>query len=144
MREPMHISPKSSWTHNIRGTVYHVISHDRRAADKLFHDYQVEAASGFYFQRRALKAVCWSWHALRNVANTVVRTLVGAYSIEQKAINLRFVVKGALLAQHFAVNSGVPYKYNVDTLSVPFDQSPSCVMAALNLWADSANETRRL
>lgn len=93
------------------GTVYHVISHDRRAADKLFHDYQVEAAGGFYFQRRALKA------------NTV---------------------KGALLAQHFAVNSGVPYKYNVDTLSVPFDQSPSCVMAALNLISSGTSDVLKV
>ncbi|OXG39367.1 hypothetical protein J010_07025 [Cryptococcus neoformans] len=93
------------------GTVYHVISHDRRAADKLFHDYQVEAAGGFYFQRRALKA------------NTV---------------------KGALLAQHFAVNSGVPYKYNVDTLSVPFDQSPSCVMAALNLISSGTSNVLKV
>lgn len=89
------------------GTVYHVISHDRIVADKLFHDYQIEAARGFCFQRRALKA------------NTV---------------------KGALLAQHFAVNSGAPYKYNVDTLSVPFDQSPSCVMAALNLISSGTSD----
>ncbi|XAO26948.1 hypothetical protein I312_105789 [Cryptococcus bacillisporus CA1280] len=92
------------------GTVYHVISHDRRVADKLLHDYQIEAARGFWFQRRALKAN---------------------------------KVKGALLTQHFAVNSGMPYKYNVDTLSVPFDQSPSCVLAALNLISSGTSDVLR-
>ncbi|WVQ79028.1 hypothetical protein IAT38_001120 [Cryptococcus sp. DSM 104549] len=40
-------------------------------------------------------------------------------------------VKGSLLAQHFAINSGAPYKYIVNTLSVPFEDSPACVTDAL-------------
>ncbi|ORX36285.1 hypothetical protein BD324DRAFT_651527 [Kockovaella imperatae] len=40
-------------------------------------------------------------------------------------------IKGALLAQHFAINSGKDYKYNVATASLPFDQSPSCILDAL-------------
>ncbi|KAK4686891.1 hypothetical protein P7C73_g3236, partial [Tremellales sp. Uapishka_1] len=40
---------------------------------------------------------------------------------------------GQLLAQHFAVNSGVKYKYSVDTRSVPLGESPSCVVRALNV-----------
>ncbi|WVQ73812.1 hypothetical protein IAR50_003393 [Cryptococcus sp. DSM 104548] len=41
-------------------------------------------------------------------------------------------VKGSLLAQHFAFNSGVPYKYIVDTLSTPFSESPACVTEAMD------------
>jgi hypothetical protein len=41
-------------------------------------------------------------------------------------------IRGQLLAQHFAVNSGVSYKYNVDSLSLSFDDSPSCVIHALD------------
>ncbi|OCF32380.1 hypothetical protein I316_06050 [Kwoniella heveanensis BCC8398] len=36
-------------------------------------------------------------------------------------------------AQHFAVNSGASYKYIVDTMSFSFDDSPPCVMKALDL-----------
>ena len=38
-----------------------------------------------------------------------------------------------MLAQHFAVNSGAKYKYNVETLSLTFEQSPRCVMQALDV-----------
>lgn len=85
MRKPVHTHfAKSSWTDYIRGTVYHVISHDRRVADKLLHDYQVEAARGFWFQRRALKAVCCSSCALQDIADIVTRTQVNAiwYTVE--------------------------------------------------------------
>ena len=42
-------------------------------------------------------------------------------------------MKGQLLAQHFAVNSGEKYKYNVETLSLAFEESPKCVMQAFDL-----------
>ncbi|WWC60152.1 uncharacterized protein I303_102716 [Kwoniella dejecticola CBS 10117] len=42
-------------------------------------------------------------------------------------------VKGQLLAQHFAVNFGAAYKYQVDTLSYPFDKAPGCVLMSLAL-----------
>lgn len=79
MRKPVQTHfAKSAWTDYIRGTVYHVISHDRRVADKLFNDYQVEAARGFLFQRRALKVVRCSSCALQNVFDIVTRTRVNA------------------------------------------------------------------
>ncbi|GMK56647.1 hypothetical protein CspeluHIS016_0304870 [Cutaneotrichosporon spelunceum] len=42
-------------------------------------------------------------------------------------------VKGQLLSQQFAINSGASYKYIVETLSYPFSDSPGCVMDALNV-----------
>ncbi|WVF67083.1 hypothetical protein IAT40_001828 [Kwoniella sp. CBS 6097] len=48
-------------------------------------------------------------------------------------------VKGQLLAQHFAVNSGASYKYIVDTMSFSFDDSPPCVMKALRLIMERVN-----
>jgi hypothetical protein len=42
-------------------------------------------------------------------------------------------VKGPLLAQHFAVNSGASYKYIVQTLSLSFEESPTCVLKALDM-----------
>ncbi|WRT65553.1 uncharacterized protein IL334_002498 [Kwoniella shivajii] len=42
-------------------------------------------------------------------------------------------VKGQLLAQHFAVNTGASYKYQVDTLSYSFERSPQCVLMSLAL-----------
>jgi hypothetical protein len=41
-------------------------------------------------------------------------------------------VKGELLAQHFAVNSGATYKYNVESMSLTFEQSPPSVLLALD------------
>ncbi|WWC68776.1 uncharacterized protein I206_102711 [Kwoniella pini CBS 10737] len=40
-------------------------------------------------------------------------------------------VKGQFLAQHFAVNFGAAYKYQVDTLSFPFEKAPKCVLISL-------------
>ena len=48
-------------------------------------------------------------------------------------VQLPTIAKGQLLAQHFAVNSGVRYKYNVDSLSLPFADSPTCVTIARDL-----------
>ncbi|KAK8861420.1 hypothetical protein IAR55_002239 [Kwoniella newhampshirensis] len=42
-------------------------------------------------------------------------------------------IKGPMLAQHFALNSGASYKYNVDVVSLSFEDSPSCVIHALDL-----------
>ncbi|ODO06332.1 hypothetical protein L198_01564 [Cryptococcus wingfieldii CBS 7118] len=77
------------------GKVYHIMPFDKQYATELFYEYQREATSKSWFQRRSLKS-------------------------------------GSLLAQHFAFNSGVPYKYIVDTLSTPFDESPACVTKAVD------------
>lgn len=42
-------------------------------------------------------------------------------------------VKGGLLSQQFAINSGASYKYIVETLSYAFEESPGCVLEALGL-----------
>ncbi|ODO09256.1 hypothetical protein I350_02856 [Cryptococcus amylolentus CBS 6273] len=76
------------------GKIYHIMPFDKEYATELFYEYQREATSKPWFQRRSLKS-------------------------------------GSLLAQHFAFNSGVPYKYIVDTLSTPFDESPACVTKAV-------------
>ncbi|TYJ58787.1 hypothetical protein B9479_000623 [Cryptococcus floricola] len=81
------------------GKVYHIMPSDKEYATELFYEYQREATSRSWFQRRSLKST---------------------------------TVKGSLLAQHFAFNSGVPYKYIVDTLSTPFDESPACVTKAVD------------
>ncbi|ORY29498.1 hypothetical protein BCR39DRAFT_588274 [Naematelia encephala] len=49
-------------------------------------------------------------------------------------------VKGQLLAQHFAVNSGASYKYIVDTLSLPFEESPACIRRALEVIQRNARQ----
>ncbi|WWD16674.1 hypothetical protein CI109_101104 [Kwoniella shandongensis] len=94
------------------GKVYHIMHEKLDLADGLLDQYQREAARGGYFQRRALKAVSQSWSMRQDIVPNV---------------------KGPLLAQHFAVNSGASYKYNVDTVSFPFENSPSCVIHALDL-----------
>jgi hypothetical protein len=40
-------------------------------------------------------------------------------------------VKGQLLSQQFAINSGASYKYIVETLSYTFEEGPGCVRDAL-------------
>ena len=45
---------------------------------------------------------------------------------------MQTAIKGQLLAQHFAVNSGATYKYNVSSMSLTFADSPACVMQALD------------
>lgn len=42
-------------------------------------------------------------------------------------------IKGQLLSQQYAINSGASYKYIVETLSYPFADSPGCVMDALEV-----------
>lgn len=42
-------------------------------------------------------------------------------------------VKGDLLSQQYAINSGASYKYIVETLSYSFEESPRCVTEALEL-----------
>lgn len=42
-------------------------------------------------------------------------------------------LKGDLLSQQYAINSGASYKYIVQTLSYSFDESPACVTEALEL-----------
>jgi hypothetical protein len=85
--------------------IHHVIHDQVSSADPIFDQYQREAAGTQVplFQRRAIKA------------NTGERSEVHAGA---DCITLRARVKGQLLAQHFAVNSGASYKYIVETLSL--------------------------
>ncbi|WVR03962.1 hypothetical protein IAU60_000961 [Kwoniella sp. DSM 27419] len=105
------------YTLGTAGKVYHLIASDLSVADGLFERYHVTAATGGWFQRRALKA------------NTAT----------QSPLLTARPVKGQLLAQHFAVNSGASYKYIVDTMSFPFDASPSCILEALAVITDTVD-----
>ncbi|WWC99165.1 hypothetical protein V866_006060 [Kwoniella sp. B9012] len=91
------------------GKVYHLIQLDCHLADDLLQDYQRAANEGGWFQRRHLKG---------------------------QILKFRLLVKGQFLAQHFAVNFGAAYKYQVDTLSYPFEESPECVTRSLVLIKD--------
>lgn len=84
---------------------------DKIAADSLWEAFQFEAQSTNVplFQRRALSAVGSSTRAFCSHKHTS---------------------KGQLLSQQFAVNSGVKYKYIVDTLSLSFEESPECIRDA--------------
>nr|XP_019050222.1 hypothetical protein I302_00647 [Kwoniella bestiolae CBS 10118]OCF29152.1 hypothetical protein I302_00647 [Kwoniella bestiolae CBS 10118] len=90
------------------GKVYHLVQLDLKTADNLLEEYQEAANEGGWFQRRPLKGTDPTYHELS-------------------------LVKGQFLAQHFAVNFGASYKYQVDTLSYPFEQSPECVTRSLEL-----------
>ncbi|WWC87705.1 uncharacterized protein L201_002597 [Kwoniella dendrophila CBS 6074] len=90
------------------GRVYHLMQPDLKLADDLLEEYQVAANEGGWFQRRPLKAVS-------------LRT------------QIHYDMKGQFLAQHFAVNFGASYKYQVDTLSYPFEKAPKCVLMSLSL-----------
>ena len=50
-------------------------------------------------------------------------------------------MKGQLLAQHFAINSGAKYKYNVSSTSLSLDDSPTCVRDALDLYVASLSDS---
>ncbi|WVQ94541.1 hypothetical protein IAU59_001620 [Kwoniella sp. CBS 9459] len=112
------------------GKVYHLVSSQSVIADKLFEEYQREAASGGWFQRRPIKAVCMLCHHSEMLECSHALMLLLWHSPGSKQ------VKGQLLAQHFAVNSGASYKYIVDTMSFPFENSPPCVIQALNLMTE--------
>jgi len=92
-------------------SILHFVMDDKGTADHLWRAYQNEAACSPVplFQRRAMAAVRW---------------LVGVPCSKQHTS------KGQLLSQQFAVNSGVQYKYIVDTLSSSFEDSPACVNQA--------------
>jgi hypothetical protein len=112
--------------------IHHVIHDDGSLADPIFDQYQREAAGTKdpLFQRRAIKA------------NTGERSRIRAGA---DCITLRGRVKGQLLAQHFAVNSGASYKYIVETLSLSFENSPSCVTEALTMsvWRPTRSDKQR-
>ena len=120
-----------------RGKVYHVSLRNKETADELWEEYQKEAVSAKapFFERRPLKAVSRSSTSSFCSADDMQAT--SEFAIEAL---LTIPVKGALLAQHFAINSGAEYKYNVATSSLPFDRSPACVLRALDQWVGFAND----
>ncbi|BEJ13652.1 hypothetical protein CspHIS471_0308260 [Cutaneotrichosporon sp. HIS471] len=67
------------------------------------------------------------WEAYQRAA---IQTLSPLF--QRRALKTN-TVKGQLLSQQFAINSGASYKYIVETLSYPFSDSPDCVMDALDL-----------
>ncbi|OCF74843.1 hypothetical protein I204_03685 [Kwoniella mangroviensis CBS 8886] len=133
------ITSKMRWISEIGGTcmvsdlphagkVYHLIQPDYNLADELLQDYQKAANEGGWFQRRPLKGV----------STVYIHICQYGYSRHShaKRFRLQRVVKGQFLAQHFAVNFGAAYKYQVDTLSYPFEKSPECVTRSLDLIKD--------
>lgn len=86
-----------------RGTVYHIL-HDRSDDD-----------------------VDQIWESYQRAAIHTNEPL-----FQRRALKTN-TVKGQLLSQQFAINSGASYKYIVETLSYPFTESPSCVMDALGV-----------
>ncbi|KLT45974.1 hypothetical protein CC85DRAFT_239597 [Cutaneotrichosporon oleaginosum] len=84
------------------GTVYHVM-----------HDH-VEFADAI-------------WEAYQRAA---IHTSASTPLFQRRALKSN-TIKGQLLSQQFAINSGASYKYIVETLSYPFADSPDCVMDAL-------------
>ena len=118
---------------------------DKTAADRLWLEYQREAVEckSSFLERRALRAVSSTISLPLSTAALYLRPSHLMLFFRQQVCLPEFsgicaiadprTVKGALLAQHFAVNSGAEYKYNVATASIPFDKSPSCVMEALTL-----------
>ncbi|BEI90583.1 uncharacterized protein CcaverHIS019_0306530 [Cutaneotrichosporon cavernicola] len=67
------------------------------------------------------------WEAYQRAAIQTLSPLFQRRALKTKA------VKGQLLSQQFAINSGASYKYIVETLSYPFSDSPDCVMEALDV-----------
>ncbi|TXT11071.1 hypothetical protein VHUM_01822 [Vanrija humicola] len=85
------------------GTVYHVLHDTAAAADAIWEAYQRAAAD-----------------------------VPAAPLFERRELKSN-TVKGGLLSQQFAINSGASYKYIVETLSYTFAESPPSVMDALEL-----------
>lgn len=67
------------------------------------------------------------WEAYQRAAIHTAEPLFQRRALKSAAI------KGQLLSQQFAINSGASYKYIVETLSYSFEESPGCVMDALEL-----------
>lgn len=86
-------------------------------ADRIFESYQRAAIETTepLFERRALT---------QHTSQLLIRLLL---------VWLTATVKGQMLAQFFAVNSGATYKYAVQSQSLTFDASPTCVTDALKL-----------
>ncbi|KAL1410253.1 hypothetical protein Q8F55_004259 [Vanrija albida] len=85
------------------GTVYHILHDNSHPADAIWEAYQ----------RAAVDAP-------------------GSPLFERRELKSN-TVKGGLLSQQFAINSGASYKYIVETLSYTFAESPPSVMDALQL-----------
>ncbi len=86
------------------GTIYHVMHDSTDRADSIWEAYQRAA----------------------------IRTPSSSPLFQRRALKTN-TVKGQLLSQQFAINSGASYKYIVETLSYPFSDSPACVMDALDV-----------
>lgn len=67
------------------------------------------------------------WEGYQRSAIATTEPLFQRRALKTKAM------KGDLLSQQFAINSGAAYKYVVETLSYPFEESPGCVTDALQL-----------
>lgn len=67
------------------------------------------------------------WEDYQRSAITSTEPLFQRRALKSKA------VKGDLLSQQYAINSGASYKYIVETLSYTFEESPRCVTEALEL-----------
>ena len=80
------------------------------------------------------------WHICPSSKETADR-LILAYqheaikpgSLLQRKPLANSSVKGLMLSQQFAVNSGQEYKYNVSSSSITLSESPTCVQEALGL-----------
>lgn len=93
---------------DISGTVHHVL-YDRK--QDLIGDSVVDSI----------------WERYQRSAIMTDEPLFQRRALKTKAM------KGDLLSQQFAINSGASYKYVVETLSYPFEESPRCVTDALEL-----------
>lgn len=69
------------------------------------------------------------WEAYQRAA---IHTPADTPLFQRRALKTK-TVKGQLLSQQFAINSGASYKYIVETLSFSFEESPSCVLQALDM-----------
>lgn len=85
------------------GTVYHILHDTSNVADAIWEAYQRAAVD-----------------------------VPGPPLFERRELKSN-TVKGGLLSQQFAINSGASYKYIVETLSYTFAESPPSVMDALQL-----------
>ncbi|MCJ1474052.1 hypothetical protein MMC13_002710 [Lambiella insularis] len=69
-------------------------------------------------------------NAAKNGADDLFRNLQkdGSIPLKRHALN---TASGEMLASHFAVNYGMPYKYSVAVDSKPFNEAPSAIFSAL-------------